>query len=156
MNAQAARPPRWLAPTLQAALVVVGAAPFWVPPLEHSAGFAWLARPLEAWFALHCHREAGRTLMLAGLALPVCVRCTGIYVGLALGALIARPPLPPLYVRLWVALAALIMILDVLTEMLHMRPAWVPLRAFTGLFLAYPVGNALVNAARPRSAAAPP
>jgi uncharacterized membrane protein len=84
------------------------------------------------------------------------VRCTGIYLGLALGALIEKPLLSPVHVRLWVAVAALIMILDVVTEMLHMRPAWGPLRAFSGLFLAYPVAVALVNAARSRTAAAPP
>ena len=146
---------RWLAPALRVALIAVGSAPFWVPPLAHTTGFAWLARPFEAWFALHCHREAGRTLVLGGLALPVCVRCTGIYVGLALGALIAKPALSPVHVRLWVGFAALVMILDVLTEALHMRPQWAPLRALTGSFLAYPVATTLVNAARARSAATP-
>lgn len=149
-------PPRWLAPVLRVALVTVGSAPFWVPPLQHAAGLSWLAQTFDGWFALHCHREAERTLMLGPFALPVCVRCTGIYVGLLLGALIARPRLSPLHVRLWVGVAALIMILDVLTEMLHMRPPWAPLRALSGLFLAYPVGAALVIAARPRTAAARP
>jgi uncharacterized membrane protein len=156
MNAAAPGPPRWLAPVLRVALVAVGSAPFWVPPLSHTLGYAWLAQPFEAWFALHCHRDAERTLVLGSLALPVCVRCTGIYVGLAVGALIAKPALSPVHVRLWVGFAALIMILDVLTEALHMRPEWAPLRAVTGFFLAYPVAATLVNAARARTVAAPP
>jgi uncharacterized membrane protein len=137
-------------------LVLVGSSPFWVPWLDHVPAFAWLARPFDAWFTLHCHREAERSLIAARLALPVCVRCASIYVGLALGAAIARPRLEPAHVRLWVGVAALVMVLDVLTEALQMRPEWAPLRAFTGLLLAYPVGAALVNAARARTAEAPP
>ncbi|HEY6558276.1 MAG TPA: DUF2085 domain-containing protein [Polyangiaceae bacterium] len=156
MNAPARPASRWLAPALRVALVVIGSAPFWVPPLQQVAGLSALARLFDAWFALHCHREADRSWLPFGVGLAVCVRCTGIYVGLALGALIEKPLLSPVHVRLWVGIAALIMILDVVTEMLHMRPAWGPLRAFSGFFLAYPVGVALVNAARSRTAAAPP
>ena len=156
MNPAREGPPRWLAPVLRVALVIVGSAPFWVPPLQHVAGVSWLAQAFDGWFGLHCHREAERTLMLGRIPLAVCVRCTGIYVGLLLGAVIERPRLSPVHVRLWVGVAALIMILDVLTEMLHMRPPWAPLRAFSGLLLAYPVGAALVIAARPRTVAARP
>jgi uncharacterized membrane protein len=156
MNPPAQPAPRWLAPGVRVALVVIGSAPFWVPLLQQVAGLSALARVFDAWFALHCHREAERSVWPFGIELAVCVRCSSIYLGLALGALIEKPLLSPVHVRLWVGIAALIMILDVVTEMLHMRPPWGPLRAFSGLFLAYPVGVALVNAARSRTAAARP
>jgi hypothetical protein len=40
------------------------------------------------------------------------------------------------------------MVLDVWTEALEMRPSFAPLRLLSGLALAYPVGGALVWAAR--------
>ena len=113
-----------------------------VPVLRH------LAWPLETWFAWQCHREVGRTFLLFGQAMPVCSRCFGIYLGLGLGALILRPRLEVWPLRIWVAFGAVAMLLDVATEGLAMRPpsGWV--RQATGLVLSYPVGAALVLAAR--------
>ncbi len=96
---------------------------------------ALLSRPFDAWFAFQCERDPARTL--AGFA--VCVRCYGVYVGLALGALLRRPHLSPFQERVWLAVAALVMGLDVASEVLGMRPAWAPLRFATGLLLGYPV-----------------
>jgi uncharacterized membrane protein len=100
-----------------------------VPPL------AALGRPLEAWFAFQCERDPARTFH----GCSVCVRCYGIYFGLALGALLLRPRLTPFAERVWLAVAALVMLLDVSSEALAMRPAWAPLRFVTGAFLGYPV-----------------
>jgi uncharacterized membrane protein len=94
-----------------------------------------LARPLEAWFALQCERDPARTF--AGLS--VCVRCYGVYFGLALGALLLRPRITPFAQRIWLAVAALVLLLDVSSEALAMRPAWAPLRFVTGALLGYPV-----------------
>ncbi|HMI92117.1 MAG TPA: DUF2085 domain-containing protein [Polyangiales bacterium] len=151
-----ARARRRLGQGLRVVLVVIGSAPFWVPLVERAPGLAWLAHAFDAWFSLHCHRDADRSLAIARLVLPVCVRCSGIYVGLGLGALIARPQLSASYTRLWVGLAALIMVLDVLTELLSMRPEWALLRAFTGVLLGYPVGAALVNGALGETSGARP
>jgi uncharacterized membrane protein len=78
----------------------------------------------------------------------VCVRCFGIYLGLGLGALILRPHLSTWPLRIWVGFAAVVMVLDVWTELLGMRPESAWLRLLTGILLSYPVGSALVLSAR--------
>lgn len=129
-------------------LVAIGLAPIFsalfgaVPVLGH------LVRIFDFWFAFQCHREAERSFHLLGHAMPVCSRCFGIYLGIGLGALVLRPRLDTWPLRIWVGVAALAMILDVATEGLGMRPpsGWV--RWLSGLLLSYPVGAALVLAAR--------
>ncbi|HEV8245175.1 MAG TPA: DUF2085 domain-containing protein [Polyangiaceae bacterium] len=117
----------------------------WLPALL--GGVPWLARPcaiLDGWFALHCQRDPARGL--PGLA--VCLRCYGIYFGLGFGALVLRPRLAPFRVRVWVLCAALVMLLDVATELLGMRSPYAPLRFVTGALLGYPVGLSLALALR--------
>lgn len=133
---------------MRGALVFVGVSPF-IPhlvegvPVLGSVGVA-----LEAWFSFQCQRDPARTFHFLGRLLPVCARCLGIYLGLGLGAAVLRPRLGVWPLRIWVGLAALAMLLDVWTETLGMRPPFAPLRLFTGLFLSYPVGAALVWSAR--------
>ena len=117
----------------------------WLPQLlEGLPLLAPLGVALDGWFQFHCHREPSRSLAL----LAVCWRCYGIYFGLGAGALTVRPRLTPFAYRIWVAVAALVLALDVLTEVLHMRPPFGPLRFFSGLLLGWPVGVALVLAFR--------
>ncbi len=103
-------------------------------PLERAAG---------SWFDLHCHRDPARTLHLLGVPLAVCARCSGIYFGLGLGTLVRRPHVTPRALRLWVALAAAVMIGDVALETYALHGPWWLLRLTTGAFLGYPVGSAL-------------
>jgi uncharacterized membrane protein len=91
-----------------------------------------------------------RSLVLGGEPLPVCTRCLGIYLGLGLGALLLRPRLRVGPFRIWLLVGALLMLADVGSELLGLRPAWAPLRLLSGLVLAYPVGSSLVWAARGR------
>lgn len=125
----------------------------WLPALtENVWGLSKLGHLVEVWFAFQCHREPDR--MLVGLTLvPVCARCFGIYTGLGLGALVSRPRLSnrPLFV--WVAVAGVLMILDVVTEMLALRPPSSLLRLATGLLLSWPVGSALALTSRRRDPA---
>ena len=114
-------------------------------------GLSLIGDGFAAWFDFQCHREPERSLSFLGQVLPVCSRCLGIYLGLGLGALILRPKLRLWPLRIWVGTAALVMVLDVATELLGMRPEWAPLRLITGLLLAYPVGAAVVRAARGES-----
>ncbi len=130
------------------ALVLIGLSPF-IPRLVRGVPLlSAFGDGLEAWFAFQCNRDPARSFQLLGELLPVCVRCLGIYLGLGLGALIERPRLGVWPLRIWVGVAAIAMLLDVATEALAMRPPWWPLRLATGLALAYPVGAALVAAAR--------
>src|SRR4051812_39919696 len=75
-----------------------------------------LERVLGVWFDVHCERDPARTPWLFGAPLAVCARCSGIYFGLGGGAVVRWPRLAPAALRLWVALAATLMLADVALE----------------------------------------
>jgi Predicted membrane protein (DUF2085) len=52
-----------------------------------TAGAYGAAALAYAMGSLICHQQAGRSFHLWGVQLPVCARCTGIYVGAALAAI---------------------------------------------------------------------
>ncbi len=129
-------------------LVAVAALPFlprWLGPVP---ALAPLSELVLRWFSFQCQRDPARALLIHGQLLPVCARCSGVYWGIGLGALLLRPRLAPRGLRLWLALAASLMLLDVCSELLALRPAWAPLRVLSGALLSYPVSAALVHAAR--------
>lgn len=96
---------------------------------------ATMAAPFLGFFRLQCHGLADRVLTVFGHRLPVCSRCTGIYLGLALAAALPRPRFEPKILRVWLLAAAALMAVDALV--LEDR---VPvLRILTGLLLAWPV-----------------
>lgn len=68
-----------------------------------------------------CHQRPERSFHLAGVALPGCARCSGLYLAGAVAALAAwggrRPPSVPRRSRLVLAAASLPMALSVGTEM---------------------------------------
>jgi uncharacterized membrane protein len=133
---------------LRLALGLVALSPF-VPPLVRDVPFLeYLGWVFEQWFAYQCHREPDRSLHFLGGVLPVCMRCLGIYLGLGLGAVIMRPRLTVVALRVWVAVAAVLMVADVATFWMGLHPGWSASRLVTGLALSYPVGIALVQAAR--------
>ncbi len=135
---------------LRVLLVTVAALPL-VPRLTRDiAGLSLLGELTLSWFCIQCQRDPTRALVFWGESLPVCARCTGIYLGFGLGALLLRPLLAPAWLRAWVALAGALMLLDVFSEAFGLRPAWAPLRTLSGALLSYPVGGALVRAARER------
>jgi uncharacterized membrane protein len=140
--------PPWVGPATRAVLVITGCLPLVVFAAARVPGLGGMASLLDRWFAFQCERDPARTLHLGGVMLPVCVRCLGIYLGLGLGALVLWPRLKVWPLRLWVGAASLLMLADVGSEYLGLRPAWAPLRLVTGLLLAYPVGSSLVWAAR--------
>ncbi len=139
-----------LARALQLVLVVIGTAPLWAAALHRTAPFSSSALLAERWFRFQCERDVARSLELFGNVLPVCARCTGIYFGLATGALLARPRLGTLALRIWLLAASAFMLFDVLSEAWGFRPAWASLRLATGALFAYPVGVALVQLLRDR------
>jgi len=106
---------------------------------------AWapLSRLADAWFELHCERDPARTLSLAGAPLGVCARCSGIYFGIGLGALLRSPRLSARATRIWVGVGAALMLLDVTLEDHGLHGGWPAVRVLTGVLLAYPVGVGL-------------
>lgn len=145
-----------LGPAVRVLLVAAGLAPWlpWFaelwPPLRPLATLA------EGWFGFQCHRDPSRGLAVAGVALPVCARCFGIYAGLGAGALVLRPRLEPKFLRIWIFAGVFVMLLDVVTELLEMRPASPVVRVLTGALLAWPIGVALVQNARKYALAGAP
>ena len=139
---------RRFARAVRVSLVTVGLFPLIPPLLSHVPLLDTVAKLVDAWLAFQCQRDSARSFAPFGMNMAACARCSGIYFGMGLGALIAKPALAAWPLRIWVAVAALVMLLDVTTEALGMRPAWAPLRLLTGIALAYPVSVALVLAAR--------
>ncbi len=138
----------WLAPAVRVLLIAVGLSP-WLPALASVLpALGPLATVAEGWFGFQCHRDPGRALAVGGVALPVCARCFGIYAGLGCGALLLRPRLEGRFIRVWIVASVLVMLLDVVTELLEMRPPSAAARVITGALLAWPIGVALVQNAR--------
>lgn len=131
-------------------LVGLAALPLLPRLLAESPALAPFSALVLRWFSFQCERAPARALLLGARPLPVCARCFGIYLGVGLGALLLRPRLTPSGLRLWLLGASALMLLDVFSEALGLRPAWAPLRVLSGALLSYPVGAALVHAARVR------
>jgi uncharacterized membrane protein len=133
--------------TVRVLLVLVGLFPFLPGLLERVPGLQVLGHWIDAWLELQCGRDPARMLGVGA----ACARCLGIYAGLGLGGLIARPRLPfGTLLRLTLGGLALLA-LDVGSEVLLDRPAWAPLRVLTGLAFAYPAAIMTVAAfASPR------
>jgi uncharacterized membrane protein len=121
----------------------------WLLPLARAhlplGMLGWLA---DEMFVVVCHRLPERTLVLHGVAMPVCSRCAGIYAGLALGALVARPFLSLRAGRATLVLAGALMLLDVLTQDLGLHPLWHATRLASGAAFGYAFTNALVSVVR--------
>src|SRR5262249_10978486 len=67
--------------------------PWLLPLLRAFLPLGTVGESLDAAFVTMCHRLPERTLLLAGLPMPVCSRCAGVFAGVALGALVSRPHL---------------------------------------------------------------
>lgn len=98
-----------------------------------------------AFFSM-CHRRAARTLVLDGVAMPLCSRCAGIFLGVALGAIIARPVLPMKTWRWAFAGAGALMLTDVVTQDLGLHPVWHATRIASGLLVGYLMVTGMLGA----------
>jgi len=128
--------------------VLVGSMPWWLPLARRylPAEPVWLA--LDWLFLPICHRIPARTLCIAGVAMPLCSRCAGIFAGLALGALCPWPRLGLRAARAALAVAGLVMLLDVLAQELSWHPLWHSTRVGTGVLLGHLMACTLFAAIR--------
>jgi uncharacterized membrane protein len=109
----------------------------------------------RALFQALCHQRPERTLWFRGAPMVVCSRCAGLYLGLALGALV---PLPAGWLqrgRVIVLGALLGTCLEVLAQDLGMHPPWHPTRVLSGLALGW-AASGFLSAALRRTEALPP
>ena len=147
---------RVLPAVARAGFVSVGSFP-WILPLFR----AWLplgvvGEGLDASFITMCHRMPERTLALAGVPMPLCSRCSGIFAGGAVGALAVWPQLSARAWRWAITAAAGGMVLDVATQDLGLHPVWHATRLASGFAFGYAAAAACVLALRREAAAAPP
>lgn len=83
----------------------------WLLPLLGESGKAF-----RNVFIPLCHQLPERTISLWRTPMPVCSRCAGIYLGLALGALLPSIPWLEKRGKGAVFIAALLMVVDVVTQ----------------------------------------
>jgi uncharacterized membrane protein len=127
----------------------VGGALPWVLPFARAAlPLGPIGGLLDAMFIVLCHRRPERTLVLAGTAMPLCSRCAGIALGLALGAILAWPAPSLRRTRFAVVVAAVLLMADVVTQDLAVHPVWHATRIATGGLLGYALAIGLFAAIR--------
>ncbi|APR83231.1 Hypothetical protein A7982_08580 [Minicystis rosea] len=136
-----------LSSTLRAGALVMGLAPWLVPLLRAYLPLGAAGVALDAAFATMCHRLPDRSLALAGVTMPLCSRCAGIFTGIAAGALSTWPRLSRRGFKLALTAAGLVMLADVITQDLGLHPVWHATRLATGFVFGHLLGVACLRAA---------
>jgi len=108
--------------------------------LAASAACSWVVAhgapsQLRLLFRLLCHGIPDRCLLLFGVPMPICARCTAIYAGLIAGAMLFRllPRIRETTARIVLALALAPLGIDGLTQLVRLRESTNALRVTTGL-----------------------
>ena len=87
-------------------------------------------------FRVLCHGIEARCFHLAGVPMPICARCTGIYIGFLIGIALVASVRKLQQVRLssWMVIALVApLALDGLTQAFGLRESFNELRLFTGI-----------------------
>jgi uncharacterized membrane protein len=126
--------------------VALGLLPWAIPLLRAWLPLGAFGEGLDAAFVTMCHRMPERTLTLAGVAMPVCSRCAGVFAGITLGALVLRPRLSAAAWRWAITAGVALMMLDVATQDLGVHPVWHVTRLASGAAFGYALAAACVLA----------
>jgi uncharacterized membrane protein len=129
--------------------VILGAASLCSWAIAHGASMRW-----RLLFRLMCHGRVERCLQLFGVPMPVCARCTGIYLGLLAG-LFAYRLIPLLRERVMRRIAFIAVVplgLDGVTQLLGFRESVNPLRITTGVIAGLSFGLWILSAVERRDA----
>lgn len=94
-------------------------------------------------FSLVCHRIPERVIAIAGVPMPLCSRCFGMWAGLSLSAALAWPKVPVRALRIVLPAAGILMLAEVVTQDLGLHPVFHPTRVLSGLLLTVPLGGAI-------------
>src|SRR5262245_24781194 len=89
----------------RAFLFLGGALPWLLPLARRYLPLGTAGVTLDLAFVSMCHRLPERTLSLAGVPMPLCSRCAGVFAGVALGAAVLGPRLTVSRWRWMVAVA---------------------------------------------------
>ncbi|MFO0587601.1 MAG: DUF2085 domain-containing protein [Polyangiaceae bacterium] len=122
---------------LRGALVFSGVLPWVLPFARARLPLGQIGVQLDLVFFSMCHRRAARTLVFEGVAMPLCSRCAGIFLGVAIAAVIARPIVTLKTWRALFAVACALMLTDVVTQDLGIHPVWHATRIASGLLVGY-------------------
>jgi uncharacterized membrane protein len=109
--------------------------------LLHDRGPLGLAFDLP--FQLLCHRLPERVLSLGGVPMPLCSRCTGLWLGLSASVVLGRPAFALGTLRVIVALAMAFLLGEVALQDLGLRPLSHATRVLSGLLVSVPFGGTL-------------
>lgn len=138
-------------------LGVAGAIP--VVILSASTLCAWAiaqgaSMKLRLLFRLMCHGIPERCLMLFGVPMPICARCTAIYLGMLAGLIVAASVfasrgldwMRERVVRSFALVALIPMAIDGVTQLTGLRESTNPLRMATGLIAGFAFGLWILSA----------
>lgn len=131
-------------------LIAAAFLPLAVPLLESTDATRWIGQALRRLYGLQCHQRIGRSFAIVGIVLPVCARCYGIYLGLGLAGLFGRPRLRANAYKAWILIGSVLLLVDVASEWVGLRPESAWIRTSTGALLAYGIALAMLEAVRPR------
>jgi uncharacterized membrane protein len=103
---------------------------------------------LRLLFRLLCHGIALRCIHLWSVPMPICARCTGIYLGLLLGliAFLAVPFVSRRWMRNVAIVAVMPLAIDGLTQLARLRESTNELRIGTGLAAGFAFGMWILSA----------
>ena len=124
-------------------LAIMGAAVLCAWAVTHGASQSW-----KVPFLLLCHGIPARCYRLWGTPLPVCARCTGIYAGLfgGLATFFLVPSIAERRVRIVCIAATVVLAVDGLTQLAHLRESTNDLRLATGLACGWTFGMWVLSA----------
>ncbi len=117
-------------------ILVLALAPLAAPLL--AAGHPVSALLIRSFFSRLCHQDPSRSFLLEGSPVAVCVRCLGIYWGIAVGGVLRLGKVPRL-----LGIAMLLNGVDVGTGMLHWHGNLPLVRFLLGLLLGMGAGAVL-------------
>jgi uncharacterized membrane protein len=98
--------------------------------IAHGASMRWRLA-----FRLFCHGIPERCFTIWGVPMPICARCTAIYIGLAASLIVfvLLPRMNELAARVTLMIAVTPMAVDGLTQLARLRESTNALRMATGL-----------------------
>lgn len=124
-------------------LVMLSASTLCTWAIAHGASRSWrlLFRPL-------CHGIESRCLELWGVPMPICARCTALYVAFAIGliAFVILPRIEARLLRIAVWAAATPLAVDGITQALRLRESTNGLRIATGSIAGFAFGLWVLSA----------
>jgi uncharacterized membrane protein len=99
-------------------------------------------------FRLLCHGIPSRCFELFGVPMPICARCTGIYLGLLAGLLAfwVLPVVAERTMRIVMFIASAPLAIDGLTQLARLRESTNPLRLATGIAAGFAFGMWVLGA----------